>query len=208
MRLSSLWSREFLASRFILWVLFISNLLGTIYGYIWYGAQLQETWNNYPRWLIPFVPDSPTASLFFTLALLFLMFPTPLSKYHRLRTIIEALAVVTSVKYGIWAVSIIFAGAYQGELLVWQDWMLVASHLAMAVEALLFVRLFKYGTMMLLIAGAWTFLNDFMDYSFGIYPWLPPALWDDVGAVMIFTVALTGVSIAAGWIAMRAAKRI
>lgn len=207
MRLSLLWSREFLTSRFILWALFVSNLLGTIYGYIWYGAQLQETWANYPRWLIPFVPDSPTASLFFTIALLFLMFPDLLSKYHRMRTIFEALAVVTSVKYGIWAVSIIFAGAYQGDPLVWQDWMLVASHLAMAAEALLFVRFFKYGTITLLIAGAWTFLNDFIDYSYGVYPWLPQALWDDVGAVMIFTVALTSFSIAAGWIAMRAAKR-
>ncbi|WHX47351.1 DUF1405 domain-containing protein [Paenibacillus woosongensis] len=208
MRLSWLWSREFLTNRFIVWALFISNLLGTIYGYIWYEAQLRETWANYPRWLIPFVPDSPTASLFFTLALLFLMFPTTLSKYNRIRTLIEALAVVTSVKYGIWAVSIIFAGAYQGEVLVWQDWMLVASHLAMAVEALLFVRFFKYGTVMLLAAGAWTFLNDFIDYSFGVYPWLPQALWDDVGYVAVFTVALTGASIAAGWIAMRAANRI
>ncbi|AZK47196.1 DUF1405 domain-containing protein [Paenibacillus lentus] len=208
MKLSLLWGREFLSSRFILWALFISNLLGTIYGYIWYGAQLWDTWANYPRWLIPFVPDSPTASLFFTLALLFLMFPNSLSKYHRIRTLIEALAVVTSVKYGVWAVSIIFAGAYQGDVLVWQDWMLVVSHLAMAVEALLFVRLFAYGSIMLLLAGTWTFLNDFMDYSFGVYPWLPQVLWDDVGTVMVFTVALTGISIAAGWIAMRAAKRI
>ncbi|GAA0135523.1 DUF1405 domain-containing protein [Paenibacillus sp. YSY-4.3] len=208
MRLSMLWSREFLTSRFILWALFISNLLGTIYGYIWYEAQLRETWANYPHWLIPFVPDSPTASLFFTLALLFLMFPNALSKHYRIRTLIEALAVVTSVKYGVWAVSIIFAGAYQGEVLVWQDWMLVASHLAMAVEALLFVRFFKYGTVMLLAAGAWTFLNDFIDYSFGVYPWLPQALWDDVGNVAVFTVGLTGASIAAGWIAMRAAKRV
>lgn len=207
MRLSLVWSKEFLSSRIILWALFISNLLGTIYGYIWYGAQLEYTWVNDPRWLIPFVPDSPTASLFFTLALLFLMFPKPLSRFHKIRTMIEALAVVTSVKYGIWAVAIIFAGAYQGEVLVWQDWMLVASHLAMAVEALLFVRLFKFGTIMLLAAGGWTFLNDAIDYSFGVYPWLPASLWDDITAVMLFTVALTGFSVAVGWLSMRGAQR-
>jgi len=50
-------------------------------------------------------------------------------------------------------------------------------------------------------------LNDFIDYSFGVYPWLPEVLWNDVNAVMIFTFALTCASALAGWIALRAAKR-
>lgn len=41
------------------------NLLGAIYGYIWYLPQLQITEPRF--WL--FVPDSPTAILFFTLTL-------------------------------------------------------------------------------------------------------------------------------------------
>ncbi len=183
------------------------NLLGTIYGYIWYDHQLRETWATQPHWLIVFVPDSPTASLFFTAALLFLLFPEKLGKFYFIRTIIEGLAVVTSIKYGIWAVTIIFAGAAQGNTLVWQDWMLVASHLAMAVEALLYVRLFKFGTLMLIGAWSWTILNDIIDYSFGVYPWLPEVLWNDVNAVMIFTFALTCASALAGCIALRAAKR-
>ncbi|MNE39954.1 hypothetical protein D3C80_1339370 [compost metagenome] len=97
----------------------------------------------------------------------------------------------------------IFAGAFQGGDLVWQDWMLVASHLAMAVEALLYVRLYKFGTTMLLCAGAWTLLNDTVDYSFGVYPWLPEKLWDDVNEVMIFTFALSFVSIFIGWITLK-----
>lgn len=207
MKLSYFWSRSFLSSRFILWALFICNLLGTIYGYIWYETQLQDTWANHPHWQIIFVPDSPTASLFFTLTLLFLLFPEALGKFVRIRTLLEGLAVVTSVKYGVWAVTMIFAGAYQGGELAWQDWMLVASHLAMAVEVLLFVRLYKFGPLMLLAAGAWTLLNDTVDYTFEVYPWLPRTLWDDVPAVAVFTVALTAASVVAGWVALKGAKR-
>ncbi|MOA11637.1 hypothetical protein D3C78_1315890 [compost metagenome] len=203
MRLSYLWSRAFLSTRLVLWLLFICNFLGTVYGYIWYDSQLQYTWLHHPYWQIIFVPDSPTASLFFTLSLLFFLFPSQLGKFIKLRMLIEGLAVVTSVKYGVWAVSMIFAGAFQGGDLVWQDWMLVASHLAMAVEALLYVRLYKFGTTMLLCAGAWTLLNDTVDYSFGVYPWLPEKLWDDVNEVMIFTFALSFVSIFIGWITLK-----
>lgn len=54
--------------RFLL-ALFFVNLLGTIYGFIWYKEQLVIT--PYIYW--PFVPDSPIASLFFTIFLLFFM---------------------------------------------------------------------------------------------------------------------------------------
>ncbi|MCM3698138.1 DUF1405 domain-containing protein [Paenibacillus macerans] len=207
MKLSYFWSRAFLSSRPILWALFVCNLLGTIYGYIWYDSQLRFTWENHPHWQIIFVPDSPTASLFFTLTLLFLLFPQALGRFTAIRTLLEGLAVVTSVKYGVWAVSMIFAGAYQGGPLVWQDWMLVASHLAMAVEALLYVRLYRFGPIMLLGAGAWTLLNDTVDYTYEVYPWLPETLWDDVPAVTVFTVALTAASVIAGWLALKGAKR-
>ncbi|MDQ0088073.1 putative membrane protein YpjA [Paenibacillus anaericanus] len=207
LRLSYFWSRAFLSTRFMLWLFFISNLLGTVYGYIWYGGQLRETWMNQPHWLIVFVPDSPTASLFFTLALLFLLFPGPLAKFGKIRTLIEALAVVTSVKYGVWAVSMIFAGAHQGGDLVWQDWMLVASHLAMAVETLLFVRMFKFGTLMILSATCWTLLNDLVDYTYDVYPWLPQTLYDDVNTIKLFTVLLTVASAVVTWIALKGAKR-
>lgn len=85
--------------------------------------------------------------------------------------------------------------------------MLVASHLAMAVEALLYVRLYRFGPIMLLGAGAWTLLNDTVDYTYEVYPWLPETLWDDVPAVTVFTVALTAASVVAGWLALKGAKR-
>ena len=86
--------------RFLL-LLFVINLLGTLYGYYWYRYQLAQT----PLPYLPFVPDSPTASLFFTIVLwLYLR--------RRNNPYIEAFAAVTLFKYGIWAVAAIFAGAW------------------------------------------------------------------------------------------------
>ncbi|UQZ32385.1 DUF1405 domain-containing protein [Paenibacillus sp. PK3_47] len=185
--------------RGVIWLLFVVNLLGTVYGYIWYGNQLEYTAANYPAWLLPFVPDSPTASLFFTAALLLLLFPPKSLQGTLFRELIEALAVLTSVKYGIWAVSIIFAGGYQGDTIGWKDWMLVASHLGMAVEALIYARFFSFRRM-LPVALLWTLANDMIDYSAGIYPWLPSVLSDDVNAVQYFTIGLTLASAAAAWL--------
>ncbi|WP_028544278.1 DUF1405 domain-containing protein [Paenibacillus taiwanensis] len=197
MKVSMLWSRYFLKQRWVLWTLFLTNLAGTIYGYYWYKYQLVDTWDNFPKWQIVFVPDSPTASLFFSLALLFLLFPItkPKKWLSAARVVIEALAVVTSIKYGVWACAMILAGAYQGDPMIWQDWMLIGSHLAMAIEAVLFVRLFRFAGISLSVAAAWTWLNDYVDYKYGVYPYLPQALWDDVSTVSTFTIVLTGMSV-------------
>lgn len=198
MKLSFFLSKSFLLSRSFLWLLFLCNLLGTVYGYIWYDGQLRWTVETKAGWMIPFVPDSPTASLFFTLALLYLLFPPPV---HRgfikwSRSIIEALAVVCSIKYGIWATAIIIWGALEGDVLSWQSYMLMASHLAMAIEVLLYLRFFKVMKATLLIALCWLLLNDTMDYTYGIYPWLPNVLHSKVNLVMWFTFILSILSFA------------
>ncbi|WP_340024419.1 DUF1405 domain-containing protein [Paenibacillus sp. FSL K6-1096] len=193
------WFERLFRDRRIIWLLFIVNLLGTVYGYMWYGNQLQFTAETEPLWLLPFVPDSPTASLFFTLALLLLLYPPKGLTGTMVRQLIEALAVVTSVKYGIWAVSIIVAGGYQGDSITWKDWMLIVSHTGMAVEALIYARFFNLRRM-LPVALLWTFANDMVDYSQGVYPWLPSVLDDDVEAVQYFTMGLTLFSTAAAWL--------
>ncbi len=193
------WFERLFLHRGMLWLLFAVNFLGTIYGYIWYGNQLVYTAEHYPAWLLPFVPDSPTASLFFTAALLLLLYPPKGLKGTLIRELIEALAVVTSVKYGIWAVAMIFAGGFQGDVIGWKDWMLVASHLGMAIEALIYARFFTLRRM-LPVALLWTLANDMVDYSQGVFPWLPNELDDDLNEVQYFTIGLTLVSTAAAWL--------
>lgn len=196
-----------MTSRPFLWLLYWCNLAGTVYGYIWYKGQLEYTLNDHPLWQIVFVPDSPTASLFFTISILFLLYPPRRKSLRAIRQLMEALAVVTSVKYGIWASAIIFWGVAQGGHIVWQDWMLVASHTAMAVEALLFVRFFTCKWIAWGLAAVWTLLNDTMDYTFSIYPYLPKTLIDDVPRVRAFTYMLTLFSIIAAWLAMNVRNR-
>jgi len=209
MSLAYFWSKSFLTSRWMLWSLFWINFLGTIYGYIWYGNQLEYTLNYNPLWQIVFVPDSPTASLFFTVSILYLLVrkDEPSGKKSFFRGLMEALAVVTSVKYGIWAVTMIFAEASLGDTLVWQDWMLVVSHLGMAVEALLFARFFTYGYLATGVAAIWTICNDFVDYQYGVYPTLSSALVERLPQVELFTVLLSVFSIVCAYSAIWLTRR-
>ena len=197
-------SRNVLLHPTIFWLTMIIYVPGTIYGYYWYKDQLLQTWNEHPHWQLPFVPDSPTASLFFALALLWLWVAprrSPRPWVNGIRGIVEALGVVTSVKYGIWATAVIVAGYAQGDILYWDHWMLMIGHTAMAIMALLYARFFTFGGMALLAAAAWTFLNDTVDYTFGVYPYLPSQLNDDVPYVAAFTFALTALSVLAAAIA-------
>lgn len=144
--------------RFIL-LLFIINLIGTIYGYIWYGSQLAIT----PDIFLIFVPDSPTASLFFTVVLLFFMF-----KKHA--PYIEALAIITLFKYGVWAVVMNGLTYIVDGSLNWQGYMLIASHGAMAIQGLLYAPFYRIKLRHIVVAAIWTLHNDIIDYVFEMMP--------------------------------------
>ncbi|MGB8001687.1 MAG: DUF1405 domain-containing protein, partial [Anaerobacillus sp.] len=116
-----------LKSKPFLWLLLLINVPGTIYGYYWYGWQLEDT---KPIFLL-FVPDSPTASLFFCFVLVAFL----LGKNW---PIMESLAAVTLFKYGIWAVVMnmmvmVVTGQLSPIVL-----MLIFSHLGMAIQGLLY----------------------------------------------------------------------
>ncbi|CAM3231052.1 MULTISPECIES: DUF1405 domain-containing protein [Brevibacillus] len=182
------WFRQSLGKRWFLWTLFVVNLLGTIYGFIWYGNQLAET----PVYLRPFVPDSPTGSGLFTLVLL-----TYLLGRHI--PVLEALAGITNFKYGVWAVCIILAGWIMGNEVRWTDIMLIVSHAGMAIESVLYARFFKLSILPVGIAALWTLNNDFLDYVMNIHPWLPAVLDPYSGIVGLFTVLLSLISIGVIW---------
>ncbi len=148
-----------LTHRSFLTLLFIINFLGTIYGYIWYGSQLSRT---EPIFLI-FVPDSPTASLFFSIAIIGWI----LGKNFKL---IEALALVTLVKYGIWAVVMNLLTLAEIGSIGAAGWMLVFSHGLMAVQAILYMGKYRFTMIHVAIASVWTLHNDVIDYVFGQMP--------------------------------------
>ncbi|MBU7593282.1 DUF1405 domain-containing protein [Metabacillus halosaccharovorans] len=148
-----------LGQRPIIFVMFIINLFGTIYGYYWYRYQLAET----PAHFYIFVPDSPTASLFFTIVLFAFLFKRNLP-------VIEALAIVTLFKYGIWAVIMNLLVLAVNGTLPWEGYMLIASHFGMAVQGLLYVSYYRFKAWHLIVAAIWTLHNDVIDYVFEMMP--------------------------------------
>lgn len=179
--------KDFLFSRLVLWTLFWVNLGGTVYGYWWYRYQLIET----PPIFWAFVPDSPTASLFITIVILAFL-------YGRKLPYIEALAVVSLFKYGIWAVVMNMLMLLQDGSLGWQGYMLTASHGAMAAEALLFAHFYTYRLKHLIPAAIWVLHNDIIDYVFGMMP-IYGSLMGYMNEIGYFTFWLSIVSIAVGW---------
>ncbi|MFZ3578156.1 DUF1405 domain-containing protein [Virgibacillus sp. DJP39] len=148
-----------LRDKLFLLLLFFVNLFGTIYGYIWYGSQLAAT----PDIFLVFVPDSPTASLFFTIVVLFFLF-------KKNAPYIEALAIITLFKYGIWAVAMNILTLVVSGSLGWQGYMLMVSHGAMAIQGLLYAPYYRIKVRHIVVAAIWTLHNDIIDYVFNMMP--------------------------------------
>jgi uncharacterized membrane protein YpjA len=61
----------------------------------------------------------------------------------------------------------------------------------MAVEALLYFRFFKVKWIGLGIAALWVFSNDYIDYHFAVFPWLPDVLYPILNFVRNATIGLS-----------------
>lgn len=154
--------QSLLADRRFLMFLLAVNVAGTVYGYYWYKSQLLDT----PPLFMAFVPDSPTASLFFVFVLIAFL-------KGKNWPLFEALAVITLIKYGIWAVVMNILTLNVIGYLPWQGYMLIASHGAMAVQAVLYASFYKMSLWHVLVAALWTLHNDVIDYVFFHYPKYP-----------------------------------
>ncbi|HCY7964912.1 TPA: DUF1405 domain-containing protein [Staphylococcus aureus] len=168
MTINTFWQYT-LYQRSWLMILLICNILGMIYGYIWYGEQLSHT----PWQFKIFVPDSPTAILFLVISISLILI-------RKQNSIIDALAFVTLFKYGIWAVimNILFI-IEQGDITV-NGLVLMFSHSIMAVQAIYFYPRFKRFMIGISVAMTWVFLNDYIDYfhlQFPYYDFITTHVW-------------------------------
>ena len=168
MTINKLWQYT-LYQRSWLMMLLICNILGMIYGYIWYGEQLSHT----PWQFKIFVPDSPTAILFLVISISLILI-------QKQNSIIDALAFVTLFKYGIWAVimNILFI-IEQGDITV-NGLVLMFSHSIMAVQAIYFYPRFKRSMIGISVAMTWVFFNDYIDYfhlQFPYYDFITTHVW-------------------------------
>lgn len=144
--------------------LLLVNALGSIYGYYWYWDQLTHTAKKV--WL--FVPDSPLATTLFSMVLV-------LSLVGFRNRFLELLALTANIKYGFWAVILITDFWFGSGNIRFAESMLWFSHLGMAAQGLIY--LFwgtgrSYTAPVIIAVSGWMVLNDFLDYSLGIYPYL------------------------------------
>lgn len=146
-------------NRIFLVLLLISNFLGTIYGYYWYRGQLSVTdW-----YFIPFVPDSPTATLFLCILIVLILFEKKFG-------LIDALAFTTLIKYGVWAVVMNLLTFVETGFITWIGLMLIASHGIMAVQAFMFLPHLEIKAWHFYATAVWLFHNDVVDYVYRQYP--------------------------------------
>lgn len=183
----SLWKDPW-QSRFVVPLLLI-NIMGSAYGYYWYSGQLAETAKK--LWL--FVPDSPLATTLLAVVLaLWLM--------GCRNALLSLVACTACIKYGIWAVIVITDFWAGGGAIRFPEAMLWVSHLGMAAEGAVYLRTYLFETLpgagrgftfpVLAAAGAWMLLNDILDYSLGIYPYLYVAGQESLAEASAFCLSL------------------
>ena len=175
---------RFLLRRDVLTLLVGVNAIGSIWGFLWYKEQLLET----PWYFWPVTPDCPLTSLCFMFFLCFVR--GKIVWRPGWKAVISWIAILGSAKYGIWTVLVL--GQYilhPGSRPDLQDWMLVASHLGLLAEGVLFRRQLPampamYGTAMI-----WFVVNDYADWFLMTHPRLP--LPQEFSFAMWLSVSLT-----------------
>ncbi|MCM3163084.1 DUF1405 domain-containing protein [Metabacillus litoralis] len=181
------WFQYLLGQKPIIFIMVLINFFGTVYGYYWYRYQLADT----PAHFYIFVPDSPTASLFFLIVVAAFIMKKNLP-------LIEALAIVTLFKYGIWAVIMNLLVLIVNGSLPWEGYMLIASHFGMAIQGLLYAPYYRFKGWHLIVAAIWTLHNDVIDYVFGMMPRYS-TLMDYINQIGYMTFWLSLISIFLGY---------
>ncbi|MDD4568657.1 MAG: DUF1405 domain-containing protein [Tepidanaerobacteraceae bacterium] len=162
----------------LLFLLFFVNLVGSIYGFYWYQQQLTVT----PSIFKIFVPDSPTASAFFTIALFLIIIKKP-------KPFMMLVACAWLIKYGLWAVIINTHFYLIGGNYTFTNFHLSLSHLGMAIEGFLFINEVYFKKGYILTLTILMLINDIIDYKLGIHPWLfAQSQW---GIALISVISLT-----------------
>ncbi|ERG95539.1 DUF1405 domain-containing protein [Haloquadratum walsbyi] len=148
-------------------VIIVINILGTIFGFWYYGfhpipqTDPLITWQfaSEPVIMWPFVPDSPLATLFIALAFL---------SWWRGKTneYLAALAFFGCWKLGLWTpyVLTVFADAFLSVTRTPLYVFLLISHLGMVAEAFVLYRIADFPVRAVGVAVIWYGFNDIVDY--------------------------------------------
>lgn len=163
--------------RWLPWLIAI-NLGGAVYGFNWYAEQLRHT----PWVYWPVVPDSPGSALLFSFFLIGLAL-------RRRWPLLEGVASMMMIKYGLWTLVVMSHYWLTTGTAPFESVHLSISHAGMAIESLLFLRVYRPGMAYGILGLAWLLFNDAWDYLGGTHPTLP--LPEAIGWVSVFAVSLS-----------------
>ncbi len=169
------------------WSAFGACVFAFVFGTIgWYGSFFSEV--NAPLWSYPFIPDCPLAALMFGIALI-------LMHLNRTSNLINQLAAVFCIKYGIWTMSfwalywtrtgdVELSGIFSGPVMF-------VTHLGLTIMGLLLLQYVQPSVRDSLITFGWFVLSDIVDYApiaggrLGGYGYYPPLPWVDGNPVAL-----------------------
>ena len=106
---------------------------------------------------------------------------------------LRLIAAIAVIKYGMWAVVLISDYWLSGAEVEVVEVGLWLSHLGMMAEGLIFIRHWPVSYGDLIPASGWLFLNDIVDYSLGMHPYLFSA--DQYNLALVIAVSLSLVAI-------------
>ncbi|MFQ3308551.1 MAG: putative membrane protein YpjA [Candidatus Nanohaloarchaea archaeon] len=140
------------------WLLVILNILGTGFGYWYYRFQLMDS----PLHFWPLIPVSPNATLFMALSLGLYA----LGKKNRWTRVIDVLAFIGNLKYGLWTVVVMLStpSAYLNQSTTTMFIFLVVTHALMATQALIVLDYTDFDLDALFSGALWYTINDVVDY--------------------------------------------
>ena len=158
-------TKKILSSKKSLYFILLANLIGAVYGFVfYYGAKF----SSIPLHLWLFLPDCPLFSLFFALAILLILIKKENSLFF-------FFTLIGSLKYGFWTVFVLlyFNSFYFTPQNSFMYSVLLIAHIFLFFEAFLLIKKIKFKISYLIIPLLFFLANDFSDYFLNTHPPLP-----------------------------------
>lgn len=182
--LKKLWTKKVLA------LIFIINILGTIFGYYYYQWQLA----NSELFLWIFIPDCPNATLLLLISILITFTDIGEGIDNR---VFNSITAAYLIKYGVWTVFTIlfFSEFFLSPPNLQYYAILLIGHAGMALESILILPFSKIEFRKMVVFLLWFLINDFVDYWLGAHPYVPDNPYK-IKILAIFTISMSFITVA------------
>ncbi|VVB94721.1 Uncharacterised protein [uncultured archaeon] len=170
----------FKKERRVRFVVLISCIIGTLFGFYYYLGQFEIT----PVYLWFFVPDSPFFTFMYVLVLLFYSFGLRSNTF-------DAFTFIGLNKVGIWTLFVLFLNYDYYFSPETRDFrfVIVLLHIGMLLVAMTLLKeMKKLNLSRYLLIFAFFMVSDFFDYVIGTHPIIPE---ENIKIVMWVTIALS-----------------